>query len=129
MTAKNTSATTPPSAMLPYFYPPFSCIFLENCSVSHCSPVPPSVARRSTPCVLLYTWRPRGLSCNSFLCRSVNSCFYTYIYNLYILKLHLTMRVFACNVVSKLQRNLCITFGDWRSRTNWPLHFYIYRYT
>jgi hypothetical protein len=39
------------------------------------------------------------------------------------------MRVFACNVVSKLQRNRCITFGDWRSRTNWPLHFYIYRYT
>jgi hypothetical protein len=37
------------------------------------------------------------------------------------------MRVFACNVVSKLQRNRCITLGDWRSRTNWPLHFYIYR--
>jgi hypothetical protein len=38
------------------------------------------------------------------------------------------MRVFACNVVSKLQRHRCITFGDSRSRTNWPLHFYIYRY-
>jgi hypothetical protein len=38
------------------------------------------------------------------------------------------MRVFACNVVSKLQRNRCITFGDWRSRTNWPLQFYIYIY-
>jgi hypothetical protein len=37
------------------------------------------------------------------------------------------MRVFACNVVSKLQRNRCISFGGWRSRTNWPLHFYIYR--
>jgi hypothetical protein len=38
------------------------------------------------------------------------------------------MRVFACNVVSKLQQNRCITFGDWRSRKTWPLHFYIYRY-
>jgi hypothetical protein len=38
------------------------------------------------------------------------------------------MRVFACNVVSKLQRNRCITFGDLRSWTTWPLHFYIYRW-
>jgi hypothetical protein len=32
------------------------------------------------------------------------------------------MRLFACNVVSKLQSNRCITFGEWRSWTNWPLH-------
>jgi hypothetical protein len=38
------------------------------------------------------------------------------------------MRVFACNVVSKLPRNRCISFGDWRSRKTGPLHFYIYRY-
>jgi hypothetical protein len=40
------------------------------------------------------------------------------------------MRVFACYVVSKLQRNRCPTFRDFRSSTNAPqteLHFYIYR--
>jgi hypothetical protein len=39
---------------------------------------------------------------------------FIYIY-IYIYKLHLNMRVIECNVVSKLQRNRCITFGDWRS--------------
>jgi hypothetical protein len=35
--------------------------------------------------------------------------------------------VIKCNVVSKLQRNRCITFGDLRLQTNEHLHFYIYR--
>jgi hypothetical protein len=41
------------------------------------------------------------------------------------------MRVFACYVVSKLQRHRCPTFGALRprtQRTNGQLHFYIYRY-
>jgi hypothetical protein len=40
------------------------------------------------------------------------------------------MRVFACYVVSKLQRHRCPTFGALRPRTlrtNGQLHFYIYR--
>jgi hypothetical protein len=40
------------------------------------------------------------------------------------------MRVFACYVVSKLQRHQCPTFGALRprtQRTNGQLHFYIYR--
>jgi hypothetical protein len=36
------------------------------------------------------------------------------------------MRVFACNVVSKLQQNRCITFGDWRSRRSWESRVLIY---
>jgi hypothetical protein len=42
------------------------------------------------------------------------------------------MRAFACYVVSKLQRHRCPTFGALPlrtiTRTNWPLHFYIYRW-
>jgi hypothetical protein len=40
------------------------------------------------------------------------------------------MHVFACYVVSKLQRHWCPTFGALRprtQRTNGQLHFYIYR--
>jgi hypothetical protein len=74
----------------------------------------------------------RGRNGNSLLCGSVKACFYIYIYNIYIYKLHLNMRVFACYVVSKFQRHRCPTFGALRprtQRTNGQLHFYIYRYS
>jgi hypothetical protein len=47
----------------------------------------------------------------------------TSIYNRYI-----KTRVIECNVVSKLRRNRCITFGDLRLRINEHLHLYIYIY-
>jgi hypothetical protein len=139
MTAKNTSATTPSTAV-------YHTVRLSR----HLSPVR---ARRAFCCIpgapvaypansflcrsvnLLYTWRPRGLFCNSFLCRSVNACFYIYIYiykiYIYIYKSYLHTRAHS---PATLCPNATPSVPYFRSftapkptRTNWPLHFYIYR--
>jgi hypothetical protein len=68
-------------------------------------------------------WRPQDGAVFESIFLLLTASGVTFIYNKYI-----KTRVIECNVVSKLQRNRCITFVDLRSWTNEHLHFYIYIY-
>jgi hypothetical protein len=96
----------------------------------HLSPVR---ARRARPAFCCTHGGPRGRSCNSFLCGSVKACFYIYIYIIYIyIKVtskHTRIRLRRCVQIATPSAPYFRSFtAPKTTRSNWQLHFYIYRY-